>query len=94
MRSNSLQGVQVVHLRVLQQVDKVMKLFAMEKELRIIKNRGHLPVPTVIPQDTKIKNTKDMDKVLEVVDKEVTEMIKAVRVSELNHVKRKRRNKE
>ena len=46
---------------VLQQVDKVTKLFAMEKELRIIKNRGHFPVPQIIPQGTKIENNKDID---------------------------------
>ena len=34
---------------VLQQVDEVMKLFTMEKELRIIKNRGHFPVPQITP---------------------------------------------
>ena len=74
---------------VLQQVDEVMKLFAMEKELRIIKNRGHLPIPKITPQGTKIKNTKDIDKVLEEVDDEVVEMLAAVRESELNHEKEK-----
>ena len=69
----------------LRQVDEVMKLFAMEKELRIIKNRGHFPVPTIIPQGTKIKTTKDKDKVLETVDTEVMEMIKAVRECEENY---------
>ena len=66
-----------------------MKLFTMEKELRIIKNRGHLPVSTITPQGTKIENTKDIDKVLEEVDKEVVEMIAAVRESELNYEKEK-----
>ena len=74
---------------VLQQVDKVMKLFAMEKELRIIKNRGQLPVSTITPQGTKIKNTKDIDKVLEEVDEEVVEMIAAVRESNLHYKKEK-----
>ena len=70
---------------ILRQVDKVMKLFAMEKELRIIKNRGHFPIPTITPQGTKIKTTHDRDKALEAVDIEVTEMIKAVRQSEENY---------
>ena len=34
---------------ILREVDEVMKLFAMEKELRIIKNRGHFPVPLITP---------------------------------------------
>ena len=81
---------------ILQQVDEVMKLFAMEKELKIIKNRGYFPVPEITPQGTKIKSTKDIDKVLEAVDKEVVEMITAVRESELNYKKEKEeaRNKE
>ena len=74
---------------ILQQVDEVMKLFAMEKELRIIKNRGHLPIPRITPQGTKIENTKDIDKVLEEMDDEVVEMLAAVRESELNHEKEK-----
>ena len=82
-------------LDILQQVDEVMKLFAMEKELRIIKNRGHFPVPEITPQGTKIENTKDIDKVLEAVDREVVEMITAVRESKQNYEKEKEaRNKE
>ena len=57
----------------------------MEKELRIIKNRGHSPIPTITPQGTKIETMHDRDKVLEAVDVEVTEMIKAVRQSEENY---------
>ena len=67
---------------ILQHVDKAMKLFAMEKELRVIKNRGLFPVPQITPQGTKIKTSHDKDKVLEAVDAEVVEMIKAVRESE------------
>ena len=38
-----------------------------------------------MPQSTKIESTHDLDKALEAVDKEVTEMIKAVRQSEKNN---------
>ena len=62
-----------------------MKLFAMEKELRIIKNRGCFPVPQITPQGMKIETPQDKDKVLEAVDMEVMEMIKAVRESEENY---------
>ena len=73
-----------------------MKLFAMEKELRIIKNTGHFPVPQITPQGTKIEDTRDIDKVLEEVDREVFEMITAVRESEQIYEKEKveARNKE
>ena len=70
---------------ILRQVDEVMKLFAMEKELRIIKNRGHFPVPLITPQGIKIETLQDKKKVLDAVDTEITEMIKAVRESEENY---------
>ena len=62
-----------------------MKLFAMEKELRIIKNRGHFPVLLITPQGIKIETLQDKKKVLDAVDTEITEMIKAVRESEENY---------
>ena len=62
-----------------------MKLFAMEKELRIIKNRGHFPVPVITPQGIKIETLQDKKKVLDAVDREIMEMIKAVRESEENY---------
>ena len=67
---------------ILRQVDEVMKIFAMEKELRIIKNRGYFPVPLITPQGNKIETSHDKDKVLEAVHKEITEMLKAVKQSE------------
>ena len=70
---------------ILRQVDEVMKIFAMEKELRIIKNRGYFLVPLITPQGNKIETSYDKDKVLEAVDEEVTEMLKAVRQSEENY---------
>ena len=79
---------------MLQQVNEVMTLFAMEKELRIIKNRGHFPVPQITPQGTKIENPKDIDKILEVVDKEVVEMLNAVRESELKYEKESKTQKQ
>ena len=59
-----------------------MKLFAMEKELRIIKNRGCFPVPVITPQGMKIETPQDKNKILEAVDTEIMKMIKAVRESE------------
>ena len=64
-----------------------MKIFAIEKELRVIKNRGYFPVPQITPQDNKIETTWDKDKILEAVDEEVTAMLNAVKHSEENYVK-------
>ena len=70
---------------ILQQVDEVMKLFAMKKALRIIKNRGHFPVSLITPQGIKIETLQDKKKVLDAVDTEITEMIKTVRESKENY---------
>ena len=74
-------------LDILRQVDKAMKIFAMEKELRIIKNRGHFPVPQITPQDNKIETARDKDKVLEAVDEEATAMLNAVKQSKENYAR-------
>ena len=72
---------------VLKQFDEVMKLFAMENELRIINRRELLPNPTISPQESKIENKKDKDKILREVD--------AAREIELNYKKEKEaKNKE
>ena len=70
---------------ILQQVDEAIKLFSMEKELRVIGNRGHFPVPKITPRGMKIETTKDKDQVLQAVDAELEEMIIAVRKSEENY---------
>ena len=70
---------------ILRQVDEVMKIFAMEKELRRIKNRGHFLVPLITPQGNKIETSHDKDEVLEAVDEEITEMLNAVKQSKENY---------
>ena len=67
---------------ILRQVDEVIKLFSMDKELRIIGNRGHFPVPKFTPRGMKIETTKDKDRVLQAVDTEVEDMLTAVKRSE------------
>ena len=49
---------------ILCQVEEVIKLFSMEKELRKIRNRGEFPVPKFTPDGIRIMNTKDKDRVL------------------------------
>ena len=64
------------------QLDEVMKIFTMEKELRSIKNRGYFPVPQITPQDSKIETACDKDKILETVDEMATAMPQAIMQSE------------
>ena len=40
---------------IVRQLDEAMKIFAIEKELRTMKNRGYFPVPQITPQDHKIE---------------------------------------
>ena len=63
---------------IIRQLDEVMKIFAMEKELRSIKNRGYFPVPQITPQDSKIETAHDKDKILETVDEMATAMLRAI----------------
>ena len=72
---------------ILCQLDEVMKIFTIEKEFRLIKNRGYFPVPQITPQDNKIETSRDKNKILEAVDEEVTVMLNAVKQSEENYVK-------
>ena len=64
---------------ILRQVEEVIKLISMEKELRKIRNRGEFPVPKFTPDGIRIMNTKDKDRVLTQVDKEVEDILRAVR---------------
>ena len=69
---------------IMRQLEKVRKIFAIEKELRTIKNRGYFPVPHINPQEEKIETAKDKDKILERIDEIATAMIQAARQSEEN----------
>ena len=72
---------------ILCQLGEVMKIFTIERELRLIKNRGYFPVPQITPQDNKIETSRDKNKILEAVDEEATAMLNAVRQSEENYMK-------
>ena len=78
---------------ILHQVDEVIKLFSMERELRKIRNRGDLPVPKFTPVGIKIETTKDKDRILTQVDREVEEMLKAIRMNKENYEREQERAK-
>ena len=64
---------------ILCQVEEVIKLFNIEKELRKIRNRGEFPVPKFTREGIRIVNTKDKDRVLTQVDREVEDILRAIR---------------
>ena len=69
---------------ITRQLEEVRKIFAIEKEVRTIKNRGYFPVPHINPQEEKIETAKDRDKMLERIDEIAMAMIQAARQSEEN----------
>ena len=69
---------------IARQLEEVRKIFAIEKEVRTIKNRGCFPVPHINPQEEKIETAKDKDKILERIDELATAMIQGARQSEEN----------
>ena len=69
---------------ITRQLEEVRKIFAIEKEVRTIKNRGYFPVPDINPQEEKIETAKDKDKILERIDELAMAMIQAARQSEEN----------
>ena len=69
---------------IARQLEEVRKIFAIEKEVRTIKNRGYFPVPHINPKEEKIETAKDKDRILERIDEIATAMIQAARQSEEN----------
>ena len=50
------------------QIEEVVKIFAMEKELRLIKNRGYFPVPQLVPRECKIETIQDKEILVKEID--------------------------
>ena len=70
------------------QIEEVVKIFAMEKELRAIKNRGYFPAPYLAPKKCKIETIQDKEALIKEIDEVAVEMLTAIRESEENYKKR------
>ena len=70
---------------IVRQIEEVVKIFAMEKELRLIKNRGYFPVPQLAPEEYKIETIQDKEVLLTEIDEIVVEMLNAIKESEENY---------
>ena len=70
---------------IIRQIEEVVKIFAMEKELRLIKNRGYFPVPQLAPEECKIETIQDKEVLLTEIDEIVVEMLNAIKESEENY---------
>ena len=72
---------------ITRQIEEVVKIFAMEKELRLIKNRGYFPVPQLTPKECKIETIQDKETLIKEIDEVAVEMLNAIRESEENYRK-------
>ena len=61
---------------ITRQIEEVVKIFAMEKELRSIKNRGYFPVPQLAPGECKIEIIQDKEVLMREIDEIAVEMLK------------------
>ena len=59
----------------------------MEKELRLIKNRGYFPVPQLAPRECKRETIQDKEILIKEIDEVAVEMLNTIRESEENHRK-------
>ena len=69
---------------ITRQIEEV-KIFAMEKELRSIKNRGYFPVPQLAPGECKIETIQDKAVLMREIDEIVVEMLNTIKESEENY---------
>ena len=70
---------------ITRQIEEVVKIFAMEKELRSIKNRGYFPVPQLAPGECKIETIQDKEALMKEIDEIAVEMFNAIKESEENY---------
>ena len=70
---------------ITRQIEEVVKIFAMEKELRSIKNRGYFPVPQLAPEECKIETIQDKEVLIKEIDEIAVEMLNAIKESEENY---------
>ena len=69
---------------ITRQIEEVVKIFTMEKELRAIKSRGYFPVPQLTPGECKIETIQDKEVLMKEIDKIAVEMLNAIKESEEN----------
>ena len=72
---------------ITRQIEEVVKIFAMEKKLRLIKNRGYFPVPQLAPRECKIETIQDKETLMKEIDEVAVEMLNAIKESEENYRK-------
>ena len=72
---------------ITRQIEEVVKIFAMEKELREIKNRGYFPVTHLAPRECKIETIQDKEILIKEIDEIAVEILTAIGESKENYKK-------
>ena len=70
---------------ITRQKEEVVKIFAMEKELRLMKNRGYFPVPQLSPRECKIETIQDKEILTKEIAEVAAEMFNAIKESDKNY---------
>ena len=70
---------------ITRQIEEVVKIFTMEKELRSIKNRGYFPVPQLTSEGCKIGTIQDKEVLMKEINEIAVEMLNAIKESEENY---------
>ena len=70
---------------ITRQIEEVVKIFAMGKELRSIKNRGYFPVPQLAPEECKIETIQDKEVLMREINEIAIEMLNAIKESDENY---------
>ena len=76
---------------ITRQIEEVVKIFAMEKELRSIKNRGYFPVPQLAPEECKIETIQDKEVLMKERNEIAVEMLNTIK--KVRKIIKKNRNK-
>ena len=70
---------------ITRQIEEVVKIFTMEKELRLMKNRGYFPVPQLSPRECKIETIQDKEILTKEIAEVAVEMFNAIKESDENY---------
>ena len=72
---------------ITRQIEEVVKIFAMEKELRSIKNRGYFLVPQLTPRECKIETIQEKEILMKEIDEIAVEMLNSIKENEENYIR-------
>ena len=79
---------------ILEQIEKGLALFRIEREVRNRKGRGRLHIPYITPKEKLITNAKQLKEFIDTVDDDLASVIESVRTQEEEFENREQARKE